>query len=150
MENLTFHYNKLPQTCLFQLFDHIVHCISDFLDYMGMKSARLPLGFTFSFPCHQTSLDAVRCSPSLPKQSHICCCHTFLKCLYVVRSYLPKSLPNLVYQTVICCLHLFRDFPFRYFYFFTVCYGHVAYTILMIPNYFLQSSNFCMPEKLHE
>lgn len=44
-----------------QLFDHIVHCISDFLDYMGMKSARLPLGFTFSFPCHQTSLDAVRC-----------------------------------------------------------------------------------------
>lgn len=43
-----------------QLFDHIVHCISDFLDYMGMKSARLPLGFTFSFPCHQTSLDAVR------------------------------------------------------------------------------------------
>lgn len=42
-----------------QLFDHIVHCISDFLDYMGMKSARLPLGFTFSFPCHQTSLDAV-------------------------------------------------------------------------------------------
>lgn len=42
-----------------QLFDHIVHCISDFLDYMGMKSARLPLGFTFSFPCHQKSLDAV-------------------------------------------------------------------------------------------
>uniref|UniRef100_A0A673B1J6 hexokinase n=1 Tax=Sphaeramia orbicularis TaxID=375764 RepID=A0A673B1J6_9TELE len=42
-----------------ELFDHIVHCISDFLDYMGMKSARLPLGFTFSFPCHQTSLDAV-------------------------------------------------------------------------------------------
>uniref|UniRef100_A0AAQ4QBW6 Hexokinase-2 n=1 Tax=Gasterosteus aculeatus aculeatus TaxID=481459 RepID=A0AAQ4QBW6_GASAC len=41
-----------------QLFDHIVHCISDFLDYMGMKSARLPLSFTFSFPCHQTSLDA--------------------------------------------------------------------------------------------
>ena len=46
-----------------QLFDHIVFCISDFLDYMGMKSARLPLGFTFSFPCHQTSLDAVS-SPS--------------------------------------------------------------------------------------
>ncbi|TRY90528.1 hypothetical protein DNTS_002656 [Danionella cerebrum] len=40
------------------LFDHIVHCISDFLDYMGMKNARLPLGFTFSFPCRQTSLDA--------------------------------------------------------------------------------------------
>uniref|UniRef100_A0A7N8WNW0 Hexokinase-2 n=1 Tax=Mastacembelus armatus TaxID=205130 RepID=A0A7N8WNW0_9TELE len=41
-----------------ELFDHIVQCISDFLDYMGMKSARLPLGFTFSFPCRQTSLDA--------------------------------------------------------------------------------------------
>ncbi|XP_043912214.1 hexokinase-1 [Protopterus annectens] len=41
-----------------ELFDHIVHCISDFLDYMGMKGARLPLGFTFSFPCKQTSLDA--------------------------------------------------------------------------------------------
>ncbi|KAJ8364978.1 hypothetical protein SKAU_G00138090 [Synaphobranchus kaupii] len=41
-----------------ELFDHIVYCISDFLDYMGMKNARLPLGFTFSFPCKQTSLDA--------------------------------------------------------------------------------------------
>ncbi|XP_069756959.1 hexokinase-1 isoform X2 [Narcine bancroftii] len=40
-----------------ELFDHIVHCISDFLDYMGMKGARLPLGFTFSFPCKQKSLD---------------------------------------------------------------------------------------------
>uniref|UniRef100_A0A674EPT3 hexokinase n=1 Tax=Salmo trutta TaxID=8032 RepID=A0A674EPT3_SALTR len=41
-----------------ELFDHIVQCISDFLDYMGMKNTRLPLGFTFSFPCRQTSLDA--------------------------------------------------------------------------------------------
>uniref|UniRef100_A0A803SXT5 Phosphotransferase n=1 Tax=Anolis carolinensis TaxID=28377 RepID=A0A803SXT5_ANOCA len=41
-----------------ELFDHIVTCISDFLDYMGIKGARLPLGFTFSFPCRQTSLDA--------------------------------------------------------------------------------------------
>uniref|UniRef100_A0A3P9NVV9 Phosphotransferase n=1 Tax=Poecilia reticulata TaxID=8081 RepID=A0A3P9NVV9_POERE len=41
-----------------ELFDHIVHCISDFLDYMGMKTACLPLGFTFSFPCRQTGLDA--------------------------------------------------------------------------------------------
>ncbi|XP_043839845.1 hexokinase-1 [Dromiciops gliroides] len=40
-----------------ELFDHIVSCISDFLDYMGIKGARLPLGFTFSFPCRQTSLD---------------------------------------------------------------------------------------------
>ncbi|NXI61090.1 HXK2 protein, partial [Anseranas semipalmata] len=40
-----------------ELFDHIVHCISDFLEYMGMKGVSLPLGFTFSFPCQQTSLD---------------------------------------------------------------------------------------------
>nr|XP_028596936.1 hexokinase-2 isoform X1 [Podarcis muralis] len=40
-----------------ELFDHIVHCIADFLEYMGMKGVSLPLGFTFSFPCHQNSLD---------------------------------------------------------------------------------------------
>ncbi|XP_068927568.1 hexokinase HKDC1 [Petaurus breviceps papuanus] len=41
-----------------ELFDHIVHCIADFLDYMGIKGAsRLPLGFTFSFPCKQAGLD---------------------------------------------------------------------------------------------
>ena len=42
-----------------ELFDHIVSCISDFLDYMGIKGPKMPLGFTFSFPCKQTSLDAV-------------------------------------------------------------------------------------------
>ncbi|KAJ8285983.1 hypothetical protein GJAV_G00033160 [Gymnothorax javanicus] len=40
-----------------ELFDHIVHCIADFLEYMGMKGASLPLGFTFSFPCEQKKLD---------------------------------------------------------------------------------------------
>lgn len=40
-----------------ELFDHIVQCISDFLDYMGMKNTPLPLGFTFSFPCNQTGID---------------------------------------------------------------------------------------------
>uniref|UniRef100_A0A3B3SZ09 Hexokinase-2 n=1 Tax=Paramormyrops kingsleyae TaxID=1676925 RepID=A0A3B3SZ09_9TELE len=40
-----------------ELFDHIVQCIADFLDYMGMKNTRLPLGFTFSFPCRQTGID---------------------------------------------------------------------------------------------
>ncbi|XP_078421926.1 hexokinase-2-like isoform X1 [Cetorhinus maximus] len=40
-----------------ELFDHIVHCISDFLEYMGMKDCVLPLGFTFSFPCEQRKLD---------------------------------------------------------------------------------------------
>ena len=42
-----------------QLFDHIAQCVSDFLDYMGMKNARLPAGFTFSFPCEQTAIDTV-------------------------------------------------------------------------------------------
>ncbi|KAJ8263452.1 hypothetical protein COCON_G00159090 [Conger conger] len=40
-----------------ELFDHIVHCIADFLEYMGMKGTSLPLGFTFSFPCKQNKLD---------------------------------------------------------------------------------------------
>uniref|UniRef100_A0A3Q3WW15 Hexokinase-2 n=1 Tax=Mola mola TaxID=94237 RepID=A0A3Q3WW15_MOLML len=40
-----------------ELFDHIVYCIADFLEYMGMRGASLPLGFTFSFPCHQTKLN---------------------------------------------------------------------------------------------
>lgn len=43
-----------------QLFDHIVQCIAEFLEYMGIKGARLPLGFTFSFPCRQASIDKVR------------------------------------------------------------------------------------------
>uniref|UniRef100_A0A3Q4H7P6 Phosphotransferase n=1 Tax=Neolamprologus brichardi TaxID=32507 RepID=A0A3Q4H7P6_NEOBR len=42
-----------------ELFNHIVDCIADFLEYMGMKGASLPLGFTFSFPCDQTKLDEV-------------------------------------------------------------------------------------------
>ncbi|XP_042355881.1 hexokinase HKDC1-like [Plectropomus leopardus] len=40
-----------------ELFDHIAQCVSDFLDYMGMKNAHLPAGFTFSFPCEQTAID---------------------------------------------------------------------------------------------
>nr|XP_020663659.1 putative hexokinase HKDC1 isoform X1 [Pogona vitticeps]XP_020663661.1 putative hexokinase HKDC1 isoform X3 [Pogona vitticeps] len=40
-----------------ELFDHIVQCIADFLEYMGIKGAQLPLGFTFSFPCKQASID---------------------------------------------------------------------------------------------
>ncbi|KAI3371844.1 hypothetical protein L3Q82_006725 [Scortum barcoo] len=40
-----------------RLFSHIEYCIADFLEYMGMRGASLPLGFTFSFPCHQSKLD---------------------------------------------------------------------------------------------
>uniref|UniRef100_A0A8C1J0W1 Hexokinase-2 n=1 Tax=Cyprinus carpio TaxID=7962 RepID=A0A8C1J0W1_CYPCA len=60
-EMLSYFFIFVLKSCLlllllFQLFDHIVQCISDFLDYMGMKNTRLPLGFTFSFPCNQTAL----------------------------------------------------------------------------------------------
>ncbi|XP_055503278.1 hexokinase HKDC1-like isoform X2 [Leucoraja erinacea] len=40
-----------------ELFDYIVECIVEFLDYMGMKCAQLHVGFTFSFPCVQHQLD---------------------------------------------------------------------------------------------
>uniref|UniRef100_A0A3P9IS52 hexokinase n=1 Tax=Oryzias latipes TaxID=8090 RepID=A0A3P9IS52_ORYLA len=40
-----------------ELFDHLAQCVCDFLDYMGVKNARLPTGFTFSFPCEQTAID---------------------------------------------------------------------------------------------
>ncbi|XP_075456913.1 hexokinase-2-like isoform X1 [Ascaphus truei] len=40
-----------------ELFDHIVDCISDFQIANSLQGKKLPLGFTFSFPCSQTSLD---------------------------------------------------------------------------------------------
>ncbi|XP_053320593.1 hexokinase-3 [Spea bombifrons] len=40
-----------------ELFDHIVDCISEFQKENNLCGRRLPLGFTFSFPCKQTSLD---------------------------------------------------------------------------------------------
>ncbi|NWX93552.1 HXK3 protein, partial [Nothoprocta pentlandii] len=39
------------------LFDHIIDCIIDFQQKQGMTGQVLPLGFTFSFPCHQLGLD---------------------------------------------------------------------------------------------
>ncbi|KAG6941283.1 hexokinase 3, partial [Chelydra serpentina] len=53
-------YSIPPQVALgpgSQLFDHIVECIADFQTKQGMMGQTLPLGFTFSFPCQQTSLD---------------------------------------------------------------------------------------------
>ncbi|CAM9221739.1 unnamed protein product [Lampetra planeri] len=40
-----------------QLFDHVAGCMADFLGGLHMKEQRLPLGFTFSFPCLQNRLD---------------------------------------------------------------------------------------------
>lgn len=40
-----------------EFFDHIAGCMAQFLEKMGIKDKKLPLGFTFSFPCHQTRMD---------------------------------------------------------------------------------------------
>ncbi|XP_053257454.1 hexokinase-2 isoform X5 [Podarcis raffonei] len=40
-----------------QLFDHIAECLANFMDQLEIKDQKLPLGFTFSFPCSQTKLD---------------------------------------------------------------------------------------------
>ncbi|XP_038651147.1 hexokinase-1-like [Scyliorhinus canicula] len=51
---------RLPQEVMQgsekQLFDHVVDCIAKFLSSQKITE-RLPLGFTFSFPCEQTKLD---------------------------------------------------------------------------------------------
>ena len=39
-----------------QLFDHIAACLADFMVEHKMQQERLPLGFTFSFPCVQEGL----------------------------------------------------------------------------------------------
>jgi len=41
-----------------QLFDHIAQCLSEFIQEKGLvdQTHRLPLGFTFSFPCEQEGL----------------------------------------------------------------------------------------------
>ncbi|XP_010384699.2 hexokinase-3 isoform X3 [Rhinopithecus roxellana] len=40
-----------------QLFDFAAHCLSEFLDVQPVSKQGLQLGFSFSFPCHQTGLD---------------------------------------------------------------------------------------------
>lgn len=43
-----------------QLFDHIAACLADFMGEYNMKDTKLPLGFTFSFPCMQEGLTRAR------------------------------------------------------------------------------------------
>ena len=43
-----------------QLFDHIAACLAEFMVEYGMKDEKLPLGFTFSFPCFQEGLTRAR------------------------------------------------------------------------------------------
>uniref|UniRef100_H2Y729 Phosphotransferase n=1 Tax=Ciona savignyi TaxID=51511 RepID=H2Y729_CIOSA len=40
-----------------KLFDHIAMCMADFLKRLDLLDQRLPVGFTFSFPCQQDGLD---------------------------------------------------------------------------------------------
>lgn len=39
-----------------QLFDHIASCLAAFMEKRNIKHLKLPLGFTFSFPCKQVGL----------------------------------------------------------------------------------------------
>lgn len=42
-----------------KLFDYIANCLKEFVNSRGIKSSRfLPLGFTFSFPMSQSSIDS--------------------------------------------------------------------------------------------
>ena len=43
-----------------QLFDHIADCLASFMEARGLKRYKLPLGFTFSFPCRQEGLTKAR------------------------------------------------------------------------------------------
>ncbi|XP_076807725.1 hexokinase-2-like isoform X2 [Clavelina lepadiformis] len=40
-----------------KLFDHIASCMADFLKRLSLLDKKLPVGFTFSFPCKQHGLD---------------------------------------------------------------------------------------------
>lgn len=42
---------------MFQLFDHIAECIFKFMKDHELLGKKLPLGFTFSFPCRQAGLN---------------------------------------------------------------------------------------------
>uniref|UniRef100_A0A8C0HLW1 Phosphotransferase n=1 Tax=Buteo japonicus TaxID=224669 RepID=A0A8C0HLW1_9AVES len=42
---------------LMQLFDYVADCLLDFMETKNLKHKKLPLGFTFSFPCKQNKLE---------------------------------------------------------------------------------------------
>ena len=45
---------------LWQLFDYVADCLADFMKTKNLTHKKLPLGFTFSFPCRQNKLEEVR------------------------------------------------------------------------------------------
>lgn len=50
---------------LVQLFAHVADCLGDFMEKQNIKDKKLPVGFTFSFPCAQSKLDEVSPPPPL-------------------------------------------------------------------------------------
>ncbi|KAJ0056120.1 hypothetical protein NL108_003407, partial [Boleophthalmus pectinirostris] len=63
----TNHHHKIYEVPLQQLhksgeefYDHVAQCISDFLDFVGMKNTCLPAALTVSFPCEQTTVEKVK------------------------------------------------------------------------------------------
>ncbi|KAG8202144.1 hypothetical protein JTE90_010503 [Oedothorax gibbosus] len=61
MENEAF---GIPESIMLgtgtQLFDHIAECLANFMERQKVKDLKLPLGFTFSFPCKQEGLASAR------------------------------------------------------------------------------------------
>lgn len=53
------YLSSLLVRCFPQLFDHVAECLGDFMEKQNIKDKKLPVGFTFSFPCAQTKLDEV-------------------------------------------------------------------------------------------
>lgn len=67
---------------LLQLFDHVAECLGDFMDKQKIKDKKLPVGFTFSFPCTQTKLDEVNNGAKLRSCDVNCASHnTVMYCV---------------------------------------------------------------------
>ena len=61
MESEIFHIpNDIMLGTGEMLFDHIANCLHSFVQSHGLQDERLPLGFTFSFPCQQEGLAKVK------------------------------------------------------------------------------------------
>lgn len=82
--------NRVIFSSIFQLFDHIAECLANFLEKLGIKDKKLPLGFTFSFPCQQTKLDEVRREEkqTLNLAALLWDCHVSMVALISVQSFL--------------------------------------------------------------
>lgn len=57
---------RLTSPSWLQLFDHVADCLGDFMEKQNIKDKKLPVGFTFSFPCAQSKLDEVSAPRARP------------------------------------------------------------------------------------